>query len=320
MRKHNRVEDSAVTDETTIPLATLRFDGRRFRNHALDVECTQELIGYRNLILECAKELWHKKHPDRERLPKGFEDGFRIEFDRIENGSATIPLRRVLSSPQGGLDWGTLDEFDEAAELIDAAISAANTDRLLPAEFPANIIPLFREFGKTLAVDEVLFTKSRHAEAEATYDAKARKCLADWVGPTYEDVVDVVGEVRMANVGQGAFSLLIAETGALVPGRFLPAQEDLVLEALRDHREARMRVNGVGEFGTTDRALKRFVKIESVALPLDEKSSYDTTAIPIWEQLASLGESAPAGTWDAVPTDLSTRIDDYIYRRKEIKE
>jgi len=56
------------------------------------------------------------------------------------------------------------------------------------------------------------------AEAEATYDAKARKCLADWVGPTYEDVVDVVGEVRMANVGQGAFSLLIAETGALVPG------------------------------------------------------------------------------------------------------
>jgi len=33
--------------------------------------------------------------------------------------------------------------------------------------------------------------------------------------------------------------------------RAIPSgQEDLVLEALRDHREARMRVNGVGEFGT----------------------------------------------------------------------
>ena len=36
---------------------------------------------------------------------------------------------------------------------------------------------------------------------------------------------------------------------------------------------------------------------------------------PIWEQLAALGESAPEGTWDNVPTDLSTRIDDLIYRR-----
>ena len=37
----------------------------------------------------------------------------------------------------------------------------------------------------------------------------------------------------------------------------------------------------------------------------------------IWEQLVLLGESAPAGTWDHVPTDLSTRIDELIYRRKQ---
>lgn len=36
---------------------------------------------------------------------------------------------------------------------------------------------------------------------------------------------------------------------------------------------------------------------------------------PICEQLVSLGESAPAGTWDHVPTDLSTRIDELVYRR-----
>ena len=65
-----------ATDITT-DLASLRFDGKRFEGHALDVECTQELIAYRNLIVECAKELWRRKNPDRARLPRGFEDDFR---------------------------------------------------------------------------------------------------------------------------------------------------------------------------------------------------------------------------------------------------
>ncbi len=37
----------------------------------------------------------------------------------------------------------------------------------------------------------------------------------------------------------------------------------------------------------------------------------------IWEQLVALGESAPAGTWDHVPADLSKRIDGLIYRREQ---
>ena len=102
-----------MANETTIALASLRFDGKRFGGHALDVECTQELIAYRSLILECAKELWRRKNPGRVRLPKGFEDGFRVQFDRIDEGSAVVPLRRVRESPQAELDLG--DEFDEAA-------------------------------------------------------------------------------------------------------------------------------------------------------------------------------------------------------------
>jgi hypothetical protein len=35
---------------------------------------------------------------------------------------------------------------------------------------------------------------------------------------------------------------------------------------------------------------------------------FDETAVPIWEQLSATGESAPEGTWDSVPTDLSIRL------------
>lgn len=300
-----------ATDITT-DLASLRFDGKRFEGHALDVECTQELIAYRNLIVECAKELWRRKNPDRVRLPWGFVENFRIQFNRLEDGSAKIPLQRVRANDQSEL---LDDEFDEAADLIDAAIAAANDDELLPDALPSNVIPLFRDFGKSLRPDEVLFTRSRHASTEAAYTAKARKRLTEWVGSTYEDVVDVIGEVRMANVGPGIFSLQLDGTEIAVSGRFSPEQEAEVLDALRNHRSLRLRVQGIAEFATSDRQIKKFSRVDLVAPAALADQGFDETAIPIWEQLAEIGKSAPEGTWDNVPSDLSMRIDEIVYRR-----
>ena len=303
-----------MASETTIDLASLRFEGERFAGHALDVDCVQELVAYRNIILECAKELWKRKHPDRVRLPNGFEDGFRLQFDRIDRGSVLVPLRRVVPDEQSALDWGNLDEFDEAADLVDASIAAANDDLLLPTALPVGVVPLFREFGKTLRQDEVLFTHARHGKVEAAYTARARKRLAEWVGPSYEDAIDVVGEVSMANV-RGAFALTLQESGGIVNGRFSAEQEERVLEALCNHRTARLRVTGIGEFDVTDRTLRRFARIDDVQPAATEEITFVENVQPIWEQMAALGESAPEGTWDKVPTDLSTRIDDLIYRR-----
>lgn len=306
-----------MVNEATIDLAALRFHGKRFEGHALDVECTQELVAYRNLILECAKELWRRKNPGRVRLPKGFEDGFRVQFDRIEEGSAVVPLRRVRESAQAELDLG--DEFDEAAALVDAAIGAANRDDLLPDQLPSNVIPLFAGFGRTLREDEVLFTRARGSNIEAAYTPKARAVLAQWVGPTYEDKVDLVGEVRMANLGPGAFRLQFAETGTQVEGRFDATQEALVLDALKNHRNVRLRVAGTAEFATRDRQIKRLLRIDEVGLAPAEAGSFDETAPPIWEQLARIGLEAPAGTWDTVPDDLSTRIDEVVYGHGETR-
>ena len=302
-----------ATDITT-DLASLRFDGKRFEVHALDVECTQELIAYRNLIVECAKELWRRKNPDRVRLPRGFDEDFRLQFNRLENGSAVVPLQRVRVDDQSELNWGNLDEFDEAADLIDATIAAANDDALLPDALPSNVIPLFRDFGKSLRADEVLFTRSRHGSTEAAYTAKARKRLTEWVVPTYEDAVDVTGEVQMGNVS-GTFSLKLDDTETVVSGRFSSEQESAVLDALRNHRSVRLRVQGIADFSTTDRQIKKFSRVDKVAPAALTEQGFDETAIPIWDQLAAIGESAPEGTWDDVPSDLSARIDEIVYRR-----
>jgi hypothetical protein len=307
-----------MATDMTIELASLRFDGERFAGHALDVECTQELIAYRDLVLECAKSIWRRKYPDRVRLPKGFGEGFRLQFDRLEDGSAMVPLQRVRSPvEQGELELG--DEFDEAVALIDQAIAAANADDLLPAGFPSNVIPLFRNFGKTLHDDEVLFTRARSADNESAYTAKARKRLADWVDATYEDIVDVMGEVRMANVGPGRFAIQVqsGDVSLLVEGKYSTTDEAKVLDALHEHQTARLRVQGVGEFGTSDRLLRRFARVDHVDLAPVQELHFDDSATPIWEQLSDIGRSAPEGAWDAVPRNLSERIDEVVYGSAE---
>lgn len=302
-----------MNTDTTFEMSTLRFDGERFNGHALDVECTQELIAYRNLVLECAKSLWRVKYPNRSNLPKGFEKGFRLQFNRLEDGSALVPLQRVRTADvQADLDL--TDEFDEAVGLIDQAIRAANDEDLLPVGLPSNVIPLFRDFGKTLRDDEVLFTRGRGSESEAPYTAKARQRLADWIEPSYEDVVSVSGEVRMANVGPGRFALQIDRVGgqAVIEGKFSPGDESKVLAALQQHRSARLQVKGLGEFGTADRLLKRFSRVDHVNF-VPEEVAYDESVAPIWEQLSSIGQQAPPSAWDAVPTDLSVRLDEIVY-------
>lgn len=73
-RENNAFTEAyAMNTDTTFEMSTLRFEGERFKGHSLDVECTQELIAYRNLVLECAKSVWRIKYPNRSNLPRGFE-------------------------------------------------------------------------------------------------------------------------------------------------------------------------------------------------------------------------------------------------------
>jgi hypothetical protein len=216
---------------------------------------------------------------------------------------------------QGDLDLD--DQFDEAAALIDAAITAADTDDLLPEQLPSNVIPLFQDFGRSLRDDEVLFTKARCSNQEARYSAKARATLAQWIGSTYEDTVDLIGEVRMANLGPGAFRLQLAGSSALLEGRFDASDEALVLDALKNHRSVRLRVIGTAEFATRDRQIRRLLHTKHVTLAAPHGDVFDDSAPRIWEQLAAIGQQAPTGTWNEVPDDLSTRIDEVVYGKNE---
>jgi len=303
--------------KTTVALASLRFEGARFEDHTLDVECVGELTAYKRLVLECAKELWYRKHPDRERLPRGFEDELVVQFSEIKDGSALIQLMRVLPQDHDELELGPRDEVDEAATLVDATIAAAAADELLPNQLPASVIPLFMEFGKSLRNNEVVHVRARTSAQEVGYTPQARKRLAEWTADTYEDRIDVVGEVSMANVRGGAFGLLLSDRQSAIPGRFTEAQEIEILDALRSHRTSRLRIRGAGEFTVVDRLLRKILHVDEVSVVAGTEPPFVEGTKPIWETVQEIGASVPGKHWEQVPTDLATRLDHYLNPRPE---
>ena len=298
-------------------LASLRFSGPRFDDHGIEIDVLHELQAYKHVLVETAKELWRQKNPGRERLPRGFEDGAAFKVFRIDPGSAVVPIMRAV--PDGILPGLAVDEFDTAALILADAIAAADADHALPSALPPAVIPALADLGSTLGMDESFFVRVPSRTGEAHYTHAARERLQSWQMPSYQDVVDLAGEVRLADLDSGSFALRLPD-GRKVTGKFSPEQETQVVEALREHGSRWLRVQGVAEFATDDRALRRIVRIHSVAIQPPGDSPFDPAARPIWEEVAEVGAAVPEKVLKKLPRDLAKNYRHYLYGAPKIDE
>ena len=128
---------------------------------------------------------------------------------------------------------------------------------------------------------------------------------------THESQTDITGEVLEANVRQSRFEVwLDSKTGVTVA--FSPEQEEIITNALREHRTRRLRVAGKGEF-TAQGKLQRIVEVRTLELLALEEVPFDENERPIEEVLAELAAEVPAEEWDRLPADLSDQLDHYLY-------
>src|SRR4030042_739028 len=87
----------------------LHFKGDRFRDHALDLLALSELSQFQRLVAETAKSLVRAAPPNRELLPRHFEERTRLCLRQIEEGSAVAPLEVFLEEP----DQHRMDLWEE---------------------------------------------------------------------------------------------------------------------------------------------------------------------------------------------------------------
>src|SRR2546426_2804468 len=119
-------------------LVTHTFKGKRFEDHGLDLDVLPELYAYKELLVEAAKELWRRNHPDRQRLPKNFEDSLCLKFYQVAEGSVAVPIYREVETAEQPEFWRAdqPDELDEAVLLVTQAVAAVSAEHPLPDQLP----------------------------------------------------------------------------------------------------------------------------------------------------------------------------------------
>lgn len=297
-------------------LTKLHLVGGRFEKFGglLEFDVLDELVTYKILLVEIAKEQWRRRNPDRKNLPPGFEKGIRLAFREIGSGSCVIPIERVIEFEDGALPLEPPpDEVDEAARIVDGTLRAAERDQRFPDGLSKRVVPLFSDWGKTLQEDEAIELEGNGPDGRARFNAAIRERILSRVTMKYEDQVTLTGEVRGANLRTsdgGSFAVHL-DDGSTVEGSFAPEQEAVITEALYRHNDMRIRIKGTAEFEPTGR-MKKIVALDQVSpAPLHE--TRDPRSRPIWEVAIELGKSVPEEEWDKLPRDAARNLDHYIY-------
>ena len=299
--------------KTRRELVAHRFEGERFDDHGLDLDVLPDLVAYKVLLVETAKELWRKRNPSRQRLPKNFEDSLRLKFYELRPGSTVVPLVREIDYDETALPFEpTGDELDEAVVLIADTIEAIAQDSLVPEALPKSVFPLFANYGRTLREGELFLQELPKRPKPVRYSIQVRDSLAVRSQGDYEDAIEFAGEVRSADLDGLNFSIRL-DDGTKIPGKFSPEQEAMIVEALREHASRRLRVRGRAEFTWPTGKARRITSIEEVVVQMAGDTPYDSTVRPVWEVAVEIGGSIPGEEWAKVPRDLSKRLDHYLY-------
>jgi hypothetical protein len=259
----------------------------------MPLEALPELAAYRELVLAVAKVLFQVGHPDRQRLPKGFEAGFRLVLERVEPGSAIPVVSRVrdeqpmetLFPMPAAPDW-----FDKARDVVERGIAAAAKGEQVPPELSKEILARFNAFGRTLGDDDSIVVAQPGKREGAIYDRSVRRRLVLLAQTTYEDEVNLLGEVRAADKDAEGFALRTSD-GRKLDVRAPPLFFPLALRSLGE--SALVRVRGTGLYDADDTLLKVTMASDVSLAEEGEEQTRPGCPTSVETQVESLKSLAP---------------------------
>jgi hypothetical protein len=298
-----------MSKRTTRPLAVHTFSGPRFENGArLDITVLSELVAYRRLVVECAKQIWRRENPQRERLPRNYEDSIVLSFSRIDSGSVSVPIDREIQTGEQLNLLTRTDEVDAAVTMLTDAIAACAVEEPLPQKFPTAVLPLFAAYGGSLREGESFAVSSVQSGRRAVYTSQVRERLSSWAPTEYQDELTIVGSVTMANVEPRRFVVAFGEDARHVEAPFEPHHEEIILSALSRHRSAQIEVQGRGTFGYGG-LLTKIDRVHVVRILLDESEGPSGRSIA--DAFRRIMADIPREELAKIPP--SDRIDEEVY-------
>lgn len=184
------------------------FKGKRFENASMPHEILPDLEAYITIIIAIAKEIFKTNNPNKVRLPKGFDDRFKLNLTGIRPGSAIPVFQRDYEEEK----WIN-DEFDQARQIVNEQIQASTS---CIKEFPPELIPLFSSFGKNLKQDETIELRIPGEEKVFLYSKDVRSNILSINKKPYQDVCCISGSISGFDAKKGVFYLVLEDSEQLI--------------------------------------------------------------------------------------------------------
>jgi hypothetical protein len=228
--------------------ARLRFFGGRFEDHRLYIEVLPEFATLYAVLVEVAKVVFKRRHPDRVRVPKGFETGFGLYLGQPEPGASVVaPLRRSMpvgSSRQLGL-LEAQDELEEARDLTFAYLAGGPDGDV--EGFPMAAASTVVRFGQTLGPEEGI-----------DLTRPGGRQLMERRGERQEHV-ELVGRVSEVDNADRRFELTLAESDLRLRASYASDEDFEVLHGAQRPDVSRgplIRVEGIAQVDARGRPVR----------------------------------------------------------------
>lgn len=244
-----------------------KFNGTRFDNHTLPVSVASDLAAYEALLIDVAKYLYLKDHPDRQRVPKGFTD-VHLDIMSIEEGSVIPALQlvsaAVLSSQLVLYDGGDSQRhyLEHARDLVAECIQAPASS--LPPNFPKDALIYFNKLGRSLREGETLELYSANGKKTATLTSEKRKELVLAINAVYEREVELSGYIEEIDTHRHSLRLRIDDNIAvsiIVPEDYINNDIKLALGKDRHH----IIIKGIAQYDSQEK-LQKIMSYQNIEL------------------------------------------------------
>ena len=231
-----------MTDPETLKI---EIQGDRFKSGQLPTEFLGDLEQLGKAIVEQAKTIYLRNNPNKQRVPKGFEEYIRPTITGLRTGSAVIDLNRPKREARLGDTRELFIPFEE--EQVQAIREILELLKGTKSETEPKSIAtrLLKRVGAGLKDGESMRLST--GTEEVSYDRERRQAflLRNFPGESTTEPGKLTGIIHAVDMEKNVFQIRLSITDINVTGDAPAEQQDYIIDRLKAYeRTNRVTLSG----------------------------------------------------------------------------
>jgi len=287
-------------------LTELRFIGKRFEDHMLPISSLSDIISFRNILREMGEKILDERGENKKQIDELAE----IKIAGIKPGSVSLILRsKVQEITQLDLLERIQGVIKDSLNRILDLLSAINEDRRLPERFPRETFIKLRDWGSNLEEGERIELRTSFRDPVG-YSRTSMQKIGECIMESYEDEVDIIGEIYLVDIKNKSFKMLSDEK--CITLHYSENKENELLNALMRHGSTEIRVKGMGIFSWRG-DIEKIIEIYEIIITDIQKTGERQDYVSIWEKFEEVASEVSNEVWERFPSGYLENLDKYVY-------